>query len=295
MSHYLLFSSYYDTKLQLSDKNIRIISKHTRWNFNFSYEVFQKFKHFLKVQVFFFFGCFSLYRAIQKGNPKGRGKIVRVWACTASCKLSTLQKPILSTNVRGYSKTRWNWTCKNQMGVTYFSICWVLSTLICLLEYPHFKKLAGVSILQENLNYSRALYVICEILPQIFPQLQKLQVHFNQGRRSVFDMGGWFYVVLRGVFEGDVPPSEAGKFCIFWNYNHTIWWILLGAKLEQVMGSKKLKNKQTNKKKTKNSSMSLTDRPNLVFWGKFWLNLARIENQPFFGLNLLIWAEIVLS
>ena len=39
--------------------------------------------------------------------------------------------------------------------------------------------------------------------------------------------------------------------------------------------------------------MGLTD-PNLAFWEKFWLNFARIENQPFFGQNLLIWAEIVL-
>ena len=47
---------------------------------------------------------------------------------------------------------------------------------------------AGVSILQENLNYSPALCAVYKILPQILPQLQKLQVHFNQGCRSVFDM-----------------------------------------------------------------------------------------------------------
>ena len=35
--------------------------------------------------------------------------------------------------------------------------------------------------------------------------------------------------------------------------------------------------------------MGLTD-PNLAHWEKFWLNFARIENQP----NLLIWVEIVL-
>ena len=51
-------------------------------------------------------------------------------------------------------------------------------------------KEAGVSSLQENLNYSPALCVLYKILPQILPQLQKLQVHFNQGCRSVFDMGG---------------------------------------------------------------------------------------------------------
>ena len=39
--------------------------------------------------------------------------------------------------------------------------------------------------------------------------------------------------------------------------------------------------------------MGLTD-PNLVFWEKFWLNFARIENKLFFDQNLLIWAETVL-
>ena len=76
---------------------------------------------------------------------------------------------------------------------------------------------AGVSILQENLNYSPALCVVYKILPQILPQLQKLQVHFNQGCRSVFDMG-WgsdFVLCTGGCLRGDVPPSEAGKFCIF--------------------------------------------------------------------------------
>ena len=33
---------------------------------------------------------------------------------------------------------------------------------------------------------------------------------------------------------------------------------------------------------------------NLAFWEKVWLNFARIEKQPFFGQNLLIWTEIVL-
>ena len=45
---------------------------------------------------------------------------------------------------------------------------------------------AGVSILQENLNYSPALNVVCQILPQIHPQLSKLQVPSNRGHRSIF-------------------------------------------------------------------------------------------------------------
>ena len=90
----------------------------------------------------------------------------------------------------------------------------------------------GVSILQENLNYSPALCVVYKILPQ----LQKLLVHFNQGYRSVFDMSGggeWFCVVHRGASEGG--SSEAGKFCIFetgivqfdeyfWEQIYSRWW-----------------------------------------------------------------------
>ena len=45
----------------------------------------------------------------------------------------------------------------------------------------------------------------------IFLQLQKLQVHFNQGRRSVFDMGGWFYVVLGGM----CPTQKLENFVFF--------------------------------------------------------------------------------
>ena len=85
-------------------------------------------------------------------------------------------------------------------------------------------------------NYSPALCVVYKILPQILPQLQKLQVHFNQRCRSVFDLGGeWFCVVHRGCLRGDVPPSEAGKFCIFetgivqfdeyfWEQIYSMWW-----------------------------------------------------------------------
>ena len=52
------------------------------------------------------------------------------------------------------------------------------------------------------------------IIPQIFPQLQKLQVHFNQGRRSVFDMGDDF-MSCWGVFEGDVSPQKLENFVFF--------------------------------------------------------------------------------
>ena len=101
-------------------------------------------------------------------------------------------------------------------------------------------QLEGVAILQENLNYSPALCVIYKILLQILPQLQKLQVHFNQGCGSVFDMGGeWFCVVHRGVSEGDVPLLRSWKILYFWNWNRAIWWVLLGANLQQVMMSKK--------------------------------------------------------
>ena len=111
---------------------------------------------------------------------------------------------------------------------------------LLILLFGFIMMFAGVSILQENLNYSPALCVVCEILPQILPQLQKLQVHFKQGHRSVFDMGDDFVSCTGGVW-GGCAPSEAGKFCIFETgiVEFAIWWILLGANLEQVMMSKK--------------------------------------------------------
>ena len=68
MSNYFLFSSYHNTKIQLSDKNI---STHTRSIFLF-YEVNQKFKRF--------FCYFSLYRAIQKGNQASGQNRARIGA-----------------------------------------------------------------------------------------------------------------------------------------------------------------------------------------------------------------------
>ena len=74
----------------------------------------------------------------------------------------------------------------------------------------------GVSILQENLICSPALCVVCKILPEIFPQLQKLQVHFNQGRRLVFDMGGMILCCVQGgVWGGMCPPQKLEIFVFF--------------------------------------------------------------------------------
>ena len=70
----------------------------------------------------------------------------------------------------------------------------------------------GVSIVQENLNYSPALCVVCKMLPQILPQLQKLRVHFNQGRRSVFDMGYDFVSCTGGVWGGCAPCKKLDFF-----------------------------------------------------------------------------------
>ena len=67
MSQYFLFSSYHNTKLRLSEKNIKT---HTLcWNFKSCYEVNQKQQHVL---LFFF-----LYPAMQK-ETKERVKIVCV-------------------------------------------------------------------------------------------------------------------------------------------------------------------------------------------------------------------------
>ena len=78
----------------------------------------------------------------------------------------------------------------------------------------------GVFFLQENLKYSPALYIICQILPQILPQLQSLQVSPNQINLLTLFCDHHVTVpnaCLRawGCLRGDMPPSEAGKFCIF--------------------------------------------------------------------------------
>ena len=94
----------------------------------------------------------------------------------------------------------------------------------------------GVSILQENLNYSPALCVVYKVLPQILPQLQKLQVHLTRGvDQSLTWVRSDFVLCTRGCLRGDVPPSEAGKFCIFetgigqfdeyfWEQIYSRWW-----------------------------------------------------------------------
>ena len=87
MSRYFVFSSYHNTKLQQSDKNI---STHTlSWNFDFSYEVNQMFKHFL-----LFFCC-----ATQKGNQAeeqncmGAYRVVQtLYTCRCYCVCFTVIK-----------------------------------------------------------------------------------------------------------------------------------------------------------------------------------------------------------
>ena len=79
MSCYFLFSSYHNTKLQLSDKNI--ISTHIRLKFVFF--LWSK----SKVQAFFVFHYTAPYKNMKK-ETKRQSKIVCVWVHTASCKPS---------------------------------------------------------------------------------------------------------------------------------------------------------------------------------------------------------------
>ena len=94
------------------------------------------------------------------------------------------------------------------------------------------------AILQENLNYSPALSVVYKILPQILPQLQSyrclLTISLDPSFLHFFDdlwWWWWWWWWCGGGGEccsakcslqhtgrclrGDVPPSEARKFCIF--------------------------------------------------------------------------------
>ena len=81
---------------------------------------------------------------------------------------------------------------------------------------------AVVSILQENLNYSPALNVVYQILPQTLPQLQSYRCLLTRGIDPFFidfllllifvglpqePMPTWTHRM--GVSEGGVPPSEA--------------------------------------------------------------------------------------
>ena len=104
-------------------------------------------------------------------------------------------------------------------------------------EWPN---LTGVSILQENLNYSPALSVICQILLRILLQLQSYRCILTRGIDPFFVMILWgrfsakcLFGCTWGCLRGDVPPSEAVKFSsfFFWNWNRAIWWILLGTNL----------------------------------------------------------------
>ena len=95
----------------------------------------------------------------------------------------------------------------------------------------------------------------------------KLLAPPNQEHRSVFLQFLWWFGILEpnarlDVREGvsECAPIRSGKILYFWNWNCAIWWILLGAHLEQAMS----KN---------NSSMDLTD-PNFAVWEKFWLKIC---------------------
>ena len=92
--------------------------------------------------------------------------------------------------------------------------------------------LAGVSILQENQNYSPALSAICQILPQILPQLQGYSCLLTKGiDGSFFDMIWWeggiavpmstWYAHTGWCLRGDVPP-EGWKILYFCNWNRAI-------------------------------------------------------------------------
>ena len=100
----------------------------------------------------------------------------------------------------------------------------------------------GVSILQENPNYSPALNIICQILPQ----LQSYGP--NQGHRFIFlaffcddSVCGGVTVPNAhlgpqgGIWRG-MCPLRSWKILYFWNWNRAIWWIRSGTNnLEQAM------------------------------------------------------------
>ena len=56
---------------------------------------------------------------------------------------------------------------------------------LCTTDF--FNSVLRGSILQENLNYSPALNVVCQILPQILPQLQSYRCLLTRGiKKSIF-------------------------------------------------------------------------------------------------------------
>ena len=94
----------------------------------------------------------------------------------------------------------------------------------------------------------------CQILPQV--------LHQHQSYRCLLTMGidpslTCFVMIWWGVM--GCAPLRSLKILYFWNWNHTLWWILLGPNFEQAKsGGKK-----------KHSFMDLTDH-NFAFWEKFW-------------------------
>ena len=105
-------------------------------------------------------------------------------------------------------------------------------------------KSAGVSI-QENLNYSPALSVICQILPQLkscscFLTRVIDDICFSWwfgGGASQCQMPTWTH---RGCLRGDVPPQKLANF-VFLKLESCNLMNTLGACLEQAMSKKKKK------------------------------------------------------
>ena len=136
---------------------------------------------------------------------------------------------------------------------------------------------SGVSILQEYLNYSPVLNSVCQILPQILPQLQSYRLCLlNQGHRSISFYDFCFVDFVR-VPEGQMPTwthmmgsaaLRSFKILYFWNWNRAIWWQLFSANLEQATSKKKIGS----------------DWPKFCILGEILVkNFARIiKNQHFF-------------
>ena len=87
------------------------------------------------------------------------------------------------------------------------------------LGYPWYSWLCIILIFTRGVYSSRKSKLFpsakCRLqksFPQILPQLQKLQVHFNQGCRSVFDIGGeWFLCCAQGGV-WMCPPQKLENF-----------------------------------------------------------------------------------
>ena len=136
----------------------------------------------------------------------------------------------------------------------------------------------GVSILQENLIYSLALNVVCQILPQLqsyrclvtrgidpslFSPFVVLLILWgcNRSKRLLGPTGGG---CLRGEY-----PLRSWKILYFWNWNHAIWWKLVSANLEQATSREK-----------KKKIMDLTDPKNIFSCAQHWEGDDYIGHPP---------------